>query len=123
MTPDPFQNLKKAIQGLEYPSESDAPFDSFQWPASKAASALQQVTAHTAANRKIIEVPINSFFDALKDSDDAPRFLELRRTLESTLTNIKIFRAGEGETKIDIYVIGKTQSGDWAGLHTTSVET
>jgi hypothetical protein len=123
MTPDPFQILKKAIQGLEYPSESDAPFDLFQWPSSQALSALQQVTAHCGANRKISEVAIDPFFDALKDSDDAPRFLQLRRALESTLTNVKIFRAGEGETKIDIYVIGKTQSGVWAGVHTTSVET
>jgi hypothetical protein len=123
MTLDPFQNLKKAIEGLEYPSESDASFDLFHWPKSKAASALEQVATRAGANRKIAEVPIDSFFDALKDSDDAPRFLQLRHALESTLTNLKIFRAGDGETKVDIYVIGQTQSGDWAGLHTTSIET
>lgn len=123
MTQDPFQNLKKAIEGLEYPSESDALFDFFHWPISSQTTALPQVAAHAGANRKIAEVPVDQFFEMLKDSDDAARFLHLRRALESTLTNPKIFRAGEGETKIDIYVIGKTQSGDWAGLHTTSVET
>jgi hypothetical protein len=28
-----------------------------------------------------------------------------------------------GKTKIDIYLVGKTPDGDWAGLKTTSVET
>ncbi len=123
MTPDPFQNLKKAIQGLEYPSESDAPFDLFQWPGLSQSTALQQIAAHTAQNRKISEVPVDLFFEMLKDSDDAARFQQLRSALQSALSDMKIFRAGEGEVKVDIYLIGRGKEGDWAGLHTTSVET
>lgn len=122
MSPDATTKLRKAVAGLEYPSESDTPFDLLRWPRSPG-TAQGQIAAHTKGGRKIVEVPIDQFFDSLKDSDDAARFQQLRKVLESTLTDLKIFRAGEGEVKVDIYLIGKLQTGDWAGLHTTSVET
>jgi len=32
-----------------------------------------------------------------------------------------VFRVGK--VKVDVFVVGKTADGDWAGLRTTSVET
>jgi hypothetical protein len=123
MASDILKDLKKACAGLEYPSESEAPFDLIHWPAMKNDSAQNQVSAHAGANRKVTEVPVDQFFADLNDSEDAPRFVQLRRLLEKNLTGLTIFRAGDGEVKVDIYLIGKTTSGDWAGLRTTSVET
>lgn len=123
MSNDPLEELKKACAGLEYPSESDAPFDLVQWPATSNDSAQSQVASHAGPNRRISEVPADRFFGDLNDSEDAPRFIALRRALEANLSGLKIFRAGEGEVKVDIYLVGKTASGGWAGLHTTSVET
>lgn len=114
--------LSKASAGLEYPSESDAPFEPFRWDAA-GGSAQQQVAAHALKRRKICEIPVDGFFGALEGSEDAERFQQLRGVLEKRLKGLKVFRVGEGEVKVDIYLIGQTPSGAWAGLHTTSVET
>jgi hypothetical protein len=118
-------DLRKASAGVEYPSESDAPFDPFHWTAQavRGGSALEQITARGGAGRKVEQVSIEQFFEPLRESDDADRFTALRRVLESRLTKLKIFRVGAGEVKVDIYLIGQTPSGNWAGLHTTSIET
>jgi len=46
---------------------------------------------------------------------------KLRGVLESSLTNLRVLRIGEIE--VQVYLIGKTPGGSWAGLHTVSVET
>lgn len=122
MPQDELEVLKRAADGLEYPSESDTPFDAFRWPATGPATAKAQLAAR-AKGRKIEEVPVEAFFAALDDSDDAPRFRALQKTLQSLLTKLQVFRVGAGEVKVDIYLIGKTAAKDWAGLHTISVET
>ena len=122
MPPDELQEIKKASARLEYPSESDAPFDLFRWPKGSG-TAREQVVAHGGANRKVEEVAIDAFFAELIESDDGERYRQLRRALESQLKELKIFRLGVGEAKVDIYLVGRMRGGDWVGLHTTSVET
>ncbi len=116
--------LGNVVEGLDYPSESDAPFDGFCWPASKDAvadSALAQVAAHVPRGAQIQELSVAEFFEPLNDSAECERFQVLRHVLQSLLPNASVFRAGEIE--VQIYLIGKTPTGDWAGLHTVSVET
>jgi hypothetical protein len=48
------------------------------------------------------------------------RFQELVETLKTTLDDVKVFRVGE--TRIDVYVVGKSKGG-YAGLKTLVVET
>jgi hypothetical protein len=122
MSPDELQEIRKASDGLDYPSESDAPFDLFRWPKGRGA-AREQVVAHGGAVRKIEEVLSDAFFAELIESDEGERYKQLRRALESQLKELKIFRVGVGEPKVDIYLVGRTRAGDWAGLHTTSIET
>jgi hypothetical protein len=117
MSQDELQEIRKASAGLEFPSESDAPFDVIRWPAKDA------ITAHFGGRRKVEEVAIDAFFAELLESDDGERYRQLRRTLESQLKQLKIYRVGVGETKVDIYLLGRLRTGDWAGLHTTSIET
>jgi hypothetical protein len=112
--------LTDAVKGLEYPSESDAPFTPFHWPAS-ATSARAQLAAQLKTDRGIEEVPVSDFFDALKDTNDTARFEQLRRMLETSLTDLSVFRFGE--VKVDIYLMGRLDAQNWIGLHTTSVET
>jgi hypothetical protein len=66
-------------------------------------------------------VPAAEFFREMGRTGQAGQYRKLRRALESALEGVRVFRAGS--VKVDVYVIGKTRSGDWAGLHTTSVET
>jgi Nuclease A inhibitor-like protein len=111
--------LKKAVEGLLYPSESDEPFEVFAWD--RADSARAAVSAHAKKRAKIIEQPVDEFFSALKGADDEPRYQQLRRVLEASLTDLNVFRVGR--IRVDVYVLGRARSGRWVGVHTTSVET
>src|SRR5438874_451883 len=61
MADDALGQLLKVTKGLEYPSESDAPFDGFRWAANPGASAAQAVAIRSAGER-IEEVPVDRFF-------------------------------------------------------------
>jgi hypothetical protein len=124
-TPPPPQDalldsLKKATDGLLYPSESDEPFEPFRWKRTTDDPA-KEVAARAKPGAKVREQSVADFFGALADADDAARFADLRRTLESKLAGLRVFRVGDIE--VGIYLIGKTPNGDWAGLRTVSVET
>jgi hypothetical protein len=123
MQADDLAEITKAASGLQYPSESDAPFDVFRWPGTTSGTARDVVGSHGGAGRKIEEVAIDAFFAELIESDDGERYKRLRRALESELKDLKIFRVGVGEPKVDVYLLGRTRVGELAGLHTTSVET
>lgn len=113
--------LRKAVDDLTYPSESDEPFEVFQWDS--AGTAREQVASHAGKDRTIEEVPVKAFFAQLEGSDDALRFQHLRQLLDSTLTGLQIFRIGVGETRVDVFLMGRLGKAQWAGLHTVSVET
>lgn len=116
--------LRQASDGLLYPSESDEPFTAFTWPpAGEAAhdTAQAQVVAHSAKGAAVSEQTVDDFFSQLQGSPDASRYTQLRKVLEEQLAGLKVFRAGE--VRVAVYLIGKTQSGSWAGLRTLSVET
>jgi hypothetical protein len=122
MAESELDDLKKASDGLLYPSDSDEPFDPFEWKISAPAITAQQVAAQAGkANEKIEEVSLDQFFGELSDSSDAKRFDDLKTAIKSHLSNARVFRVGE--TEIDIYIVGKTTSDAWIGLHTKSVET
>lgn len=126
--PPELQDLRKASAGLMYPSENDSPFDAFWWPAAgkgatSGQTARDQVAAHAKPGAKVEEVPVDRFFGDLEGSDDGQRFKQLRQVLTSRLSGLGVFRASGGEAEVDIYLVGRTRSGDWAGLHTVSVET
>lgn len=121
MPQDELQELKKASEGLLYPSETDAPFEPFRWGGGGGDSARDQVAGHARKKQKIEEVAVDDFFAELEGSEDAERFRQLRKALESQLAGLKVFRVGS--IRVDIYLIGKTRGGEWGGLHTISVET
>jgi hypothetical protein len=123
MMQDELLEIRKASAGLEYPSESEAPFDIVIWPSQPGSTAKAQVLAHAGLARAMEEVSLDDFFAELVASEEGDRYRKLRQALESTLKNLEIFRVGAGEVKVDIYLIGQAPSGAWAGLHTTSVET
>ena len=102
--------LKAATAGLLYPSETDAPFDMSE------TSTVPDFS--TAADESIEEISIAHFFDGLEEN---PAFQNLRRLLERTLTEIRVFRIGTVE--IHIHIIGKTSANTWITLSTLSVET
>ena len=122
--PAELRALRQAAAGLTYPSETDAPLDVFTWPAAAGASPRAAVESQApSAGRKLEEVPILEFFAELEACDDGDRFRRLREILTSQLSGVTVLRVGADERRVDIYLLGKTASGAWAGLHTISVET
>ena len=117
------QLLTEAVSGLEYPSESDAPFDVFAWEAKPGAKAEQLVSARAKHGETIEQISLDEFFTPLNDTDDSNRFRHLRQTLASQLPNVKIFRVNHGGIEVHFYLVGQTHSGDWIGLHAVAVET
>jgi hypothetical protein len=116
--PPELQALADAVNGLTYPSKSDAPFDVFS--EAQAASA-EEAVAKRRGGAKPETVSLDQFFSELADTHDAERFRQLRQVIEQSLSGAKVLRVGS--QKVDIYVAGRTAAGGWAGPHTTSVET
>ena len=46
---------------------------------------------------------------------------KLQQAVDQRLSGLRVFRIGE--VNIDVYVVGRTADGQWAGLKTHSVET
>ena len=127
MADDAAATIQKAAAGLLYPSESDAPFDLVRWDSSKGDPSPATVAALAGGTgkkraRPVEEVVPDEFFAALAETDDAARFRTLERALRKALTDLHVYRVG-GSAQVDIYVLGRAASGEWLGLHTTSVET
>ena len=53
--------------------------------------------------------------------DLVDRYTNLLDSINNNLSEVQVFRVGEVE--IDIYIIGKTPTGDIIGLKTRSIET
>jgi hypothetical protein len=54
--------------------------------------------------------------------EDKARFDKLAKVLQEQLTGIKVYKVGD-EAEREVYLVGKTKTGQWAGLKTTVVET
>ena len=127
MAADAAATIRKAAAGLEYPSEADAPFDPVRWDPAGGDPSPATVAALAGGkgkkkSRPVEQVSPEEFFAALAETDDAARFRALEQTLRKALTDLRVYRVG-GSPKVDIYVLGRAASGEWLGLHTTSVET
>jgi hypothetical protein len=119
---DKLNILKAASERLLYPSESDEPFKVFCWPRATGQAAYDAVRAHMGAQQgnPVESVPVDGFFAALTESDEADRFAELRTVLEHVVPDFVVLRAGK--INVGVFLIG-TATEKWLGLQTVSVET
>jgi nuclease A inhibitor-like protein len=123
-SPKPPIEVVDAIAGLTYPSDSDEPWEAFVWPGSKSINTPRQALAqHVDPKRIVVEVPIEKFFSQLRDGDDAQRYDRLSQTVTQILRAAAVFRVGDGEVSVDVYLIGGFADGQCAGIKTTSIET
>lgn len=125
------QKLQEAASGLLFPSETDAELETFFWPCDGVditpADALR--SAGILKSTAFKSVSVDSFFRNVtkaeswhndQEKTDCVRFRLVVKTLKDTLKNIEVFRVGE--TRIEVYIIGKVNGG-FAGLKTFVVET
>jgi hypothetical protein len=53
---------------------------------------------------------------------DRPKYDGLRKAIQEQLTGVKVYKVGD-ESERNVYIVGKSKEGKWAGLKTTVVET
>jgi hypothetical protein len=127
------QTLTQASEGLLFPSESDYPFEYVEWPDNGKASLTKKVVRKMIAkpdDTPVRTVSLDRFFKPVTEVKDwygeeekaaTEKFIALKKIIENNLTNVKVFRVGEIE--IDVFITGKSASGQWAGLATKVIET
>src|SRR5437868_2933134 len=114
--------LAKAAKGLEFPSESDAPFEAFSWKdGDKLTDAHLLELAGEEPGTPVESTTLASFFRVIPPEDKA-KFDALQKAIGEQLTGVKVYKVG-GDPEKNAYVVGKTPGGQWAGLKTTVVET
>jgi hypothetical protein len=131
--PDDIESaLQQATKGLQYMSETDAPFEVVHWtdtsPTLDARKVLE-LSGHKAKDPVQI-MSVEDFFKPLVDPKSwhgtaekahVRRYQELLGVIKTKLSDPQVFRAGQ--IQIDIFVVGKTPQGDWMGVKTRAVET
>jgi histidine triad (HIT) family protein len=115
--------LQKASKGLSMPSESDAPFEGFLWDNASDKLTQDQVVKLAGAEEgtSVEEDTLDGLFRTVP-SEDKARFQKLAAAIKQQLSGVKVYKVGD-EAEREVYVVGKTQDGKWAGLKTSVVET
>jgi hypothetical protein len=115
--------LAKASQGLLFPSETDAPLEPFRW-ANAGHKLTKDKVRQFAGAPKGAAVEETTLDDLLASvpAEDRPPFDQLAATIQAQLSGVKVYKVGHDPAK-QVYVVGKTADGQWAGLKTTVVET
>lgn len=125
------RRVREAVEGLTYPSETDAPLEPFELRGFRGERlCAEDVLAHVGSEGPVVEMELDAFFaPAIEEQDwygpeeraQAARFRELLRLLRESLDDIRVFKVGE--RSIDVYVIGRMRDGRYAGITTRVVET
>jgi hypothetical protein len=114
--------LKKASKGLRMPSETDAPFRAFQWDdAGDLTHDRLLALAHQPKDTAVEETDLATLFQTVPKAS-RPKFQALQQALQQQLSGVKVYQLGD-EAERQVYIVGKTKDGHWAGLRTTVVET
>lgn len=125
-TAEVIDRLQQVTKDLLWVSESDYPFELVTWDKG---IELTPIALFKDVG-KIESIPLKDFFAPTLVVEDwyeaeelatVDRYKLLLETIESLLTQLKVFRIGSVE--IDVYIVGKTPDGDVVGLKTIVVET
>ncbi len=128
--------LGKVLQNLTdhllWISEIDSPVKVFQWESQSAKLTDQQLLerTHHSMDTAIETVSFDDFFATVTQDQNwfgteekavAVKDRLLVELLKQHLSDLKVYRVGE--VRIDLYIVGKMQTGKVIGLTTQAVET
>ena len=123
--------MKSLTEGLSYQSESDYALEPYARGAAEGApSAEEFAKGREGEDAAVRERDFDSFFGNYTDAQDwwgdeeravAGKFQALVKFLKENLSDLKVYRVGG--VKADVYVVGRTASGGFAGVKTKVVET
>ncbi|NEP74887.1 MULTISPECIES: nuclease A inhibitor family protein [Okeania] len=128
-----FEQLDELVKDLLWMSESDYPFEVFIWEFGEGISLnneiVLKITKHSLETTvKVIEFEV--FFRLVireKDWHNAEEYEVVRKyqklvsMMKQYLSDLKVYKVGE--VRKDVYIVGKTNTGDYAGIATVSIET
>lgn len=123
------ENLKKAINGLWYISETDSPFEFFELKENFEKTELIPSLTEDK-NEIIINIDPEAFFGRLTAEKDwhsetdkiyLKKYRQLQKIFNNDLFDTKIFSSGRIHKQI--FIVGRTDSGKWMGVKTLSLET
>jgi hypothetical protein len=130
---DLISTLERAARGIFYRSEANYPFEVVSWPREEVkdldAKALLRYEKYPRDTRVEVldfdfffEVPTTpqGWHDA-EERKQVNRYQRLVKLMKENLSDLRVFKVGE--VQVDIYIAGRSESGDWVGLYTNSVET
>ncbi|MFB2771946.1 nuclease A inhibitor family protein [Pelatocladus sp. BLCC-F211] len=125
--------LKEAADSLLMPSESEYPFESVHWQIAQqkplTPNQILEFTNHSL-DVPVEVVDVDYFFRNIaveqewhdnQQKENVKKYKKLVETIKSNLSDVQVYRVGT--INIDVYIVGKTQSGNLAGLSTKLVET
>ncbi|MCY7369180.1 MAG: nuclease A inhibitor family protein [Chamaesiphon sp.] len=122
--------LKQATTDLLWSSESDYPFEIVTWepgieltPTDLFSNIYDTDLAIKSITLTDLLEPVLTIEDWYEQAELAlvDQYTNLLDSINTNLSEVQVFRVGEVE--IDIYIIGKTPTGDIIGLKTRSIET
>lgn len=114
-------------------SESEYPFEIFLWEAEVKEDINPELIFRKVGyslNTSVEFVELDSFFElaateqswhSTKEKETVKRYQNLVKLIKANLADVKVARLGT--ITIDVYIVGRTPSGDLAGLTTKVVET
>jgi len=123
--------LRKATKGLLYMSEKDAPFKviSTEKLTAPTTATIAEIL-HQPTDSPVEEVAFTKFFAELTkpqkwhaEDDKAviKRYQDLLAAMREHLTGLKVFKIGK--VRVKIAILGQSESKEWMGLETDSLET
>ncbi|NEO56119.1 MAG: nuclease [Okeania sp. SIO3B5] len=128
-----FEQLDELVKDLLWMSESDYPFEVFIWEFGEGISlnneVVLKITKHSLETTvKVIEFEV--FFRLVitakdwhnaQESKVVRKYQKLVSMMKQYLSDLKVYKVGE--VRKDVYIVGKTNTGDYVGLATVSIET
>ena len=129
-TAEIIDRLKQATTDLLWSSESDYPFEIVTWEPGVELTPTDLFSNIYDTDLAVESTTLTDLFEPILTIEDwyeqaeldlVDRYTNLLDSINTNLAQVQVFRVGEVE--IDIYIIGKTPTGDIVGLKTLSVET
>jgi hypothetical protein len=113
--------LRAAVKGLLFPSETDAPLEAFAWPGASRppTEATLRANAQIDEDALVQQITLADLATMIPEEsrvDFLALFAILGRLIDPTVFKV-------GEANMDVYVVGRTTDGRYAGVKTQVVET
>lgn len=123
------ERLKALTSNLSFQSESDHPVKPFfakgaGRKALKAADLSQQPARQVGFDDFFANATAEEDWHGPEERESVRRYRELVDALKSGLADLKVYKVGKASgAEFEVYVVGRTPDGDFAGVTTKVVET